>query len=251
MLENGVERKKKTISILGMGYVGLPMAIEFAKTEEFEVIGFDVNKEKIEAYKNGIDVTKELGDEAVKNADVIFTTDTNLLMESKFHIVAVPTPTHKDDTPDLRPLEAASRLLAQHLRKGSIVVYESTVYPGITEEVCIPILEQGSGFKCGQDFEIGYSPERVNPGDKVNTFSSIVKLVAATSDDALEEIAATYDKVIKAGTYRCSSIRVAEAAKLIENYQRDLNIVGTQIRLHHHGCRGAHVTGGCHPRACE
>jgi len=211
------------VSILGMGYVGLPMAIEFSK--KIDVIGFDIDQNKINAYKSGIDPTKEIDDELVKNATRInFTTDPNEISKAKFHIVAVPTPTHGNNTPDLGPLKAVSRTLGQQLTKGSIVVYESTVYPGITEEVCVPILENYSGLVFGKDFEVGYSPERVNPGDKKHTFSSIIKLVSASSPEALDKVAAVYEMVVEAGVHRCPSIKVAEAAKLIENCQRDINI---------------------------
>jgi len=211
------------VSILGMGYVGLPMAIAFSN--KVDVIGFDIDQNKIDAYKSGIDPAKEIDDELVKNATRInFTTNPNELSKSKFHIVAVPTPTYGNNTPDLGPLKAVSRTLGQQLTKGSIVVYESTVYPGITEEVCVPILENYSGLKFGKDFEVGYSPERVNPGDKTHTFSSIVKLVSASSAAALDKVAEVYEMAVEAGVHRCPSIKVAEAAKLIENCQRDINI---------------------------
>ncbi|MBR7552546.1 nucleotide sugar dehydrogenase [Allobacillus sp. GCM10007491] len=219
--ERIVTRDEK-ISIVGLGYVGMPIAVAFAK--KVGVIGFDVNKEKIELYKNGIDPTKEVGDEIIKNTTVDFTSDETRLREAKFHIVAVPTPVKDDHTPDLTPVESASRTLGRNLTKGSIVVFESTVYPGVTEEICVPILEKESGLKCGIDFKVGYSPERINPGDKVHRLETIVKVVAGQDEETLETVAKVYELVVKAGVYKAESIKVAEAAKVIENAQRDINI---------------------------
>jgi len=214
--------RKAKLSVVGLGYVGLPIAIEFAK--QIDVVGFDINKEKILTYKNGFDPTKEVGDEAVSNTDVYFTSDENDLKEVDFHIVSVPTPINSDKTPDLFPVESASRTIGKNLKKGAYVVFESTVYPGVTEDVCIPILEEESGFVCGKDFKVGYSPERINPGDKVNTLSNIVKIVSSIDEESLEVISDVYEIVIKAGTHRAKSIKVAEAAKVVENSQRDINI---------------------------
>ena len=216
-----VNREEK-ISLVGLGYVGMPIAVSFSK--KVDVIGFDVNKAKIDLYKNGIDPTKEVGDEAIKNCAVDFTSDPERLREAKFHIVAVPTPVNSDHTPDLTPVEGASHILGKYLTKGSIVVYESTVYPGVTEDVCIPILEAESGLKCGEDFKIGYSPERINPGDKVHRLETIVKIVSGMDEETLEEVANVYELVVEAGVHRAESIKVAEAAKVIENSQRDINI---------------------------
>lgn len=216
-----INREEK-ISLIGLGYVGLPIAVAFAK--KAEVIGFDISKEKIELYKNGIDSTKEVGDEEIRKTTVDFTADEERIKEAKFHIVAVPTPVNSDHTPDLSPLESASRLVAKNLTPGSIVVFESTVYPGVTEEICIPILEKVSGLKCGEDFKVGYSPERINPGDKVHRLETIVKVVAGMDEESLDIIAKVYELVVDAGVHRAESIKVAEAAKVIENSQRDINI---------------------------
>lgn len=221
LYEKIISREEK-ISVVGLGYVGLPIAVAFAK--KVEVLGFDVNAKKIELYKSGIDPTKEVGDEAIKETTVDFTSDASRLKEAKFHIVAVPTPIKADKTPDLSIVEAATKTLAQNLTKGSIVVYESTVYPGVTEDICIPILEKESGLKLGVDFKVGYSPERINPGDKVNRLETIVKVVSGSDEEALDIIANVYELVVEAGVHRASSIRVAEAAKVIENAQRDINI---------------------------
>lgn len=221
-LYNDIVSKKEKISLIGLGYVGMPIAVAFAK--KIKVVGFDLNKEKIDLYKNGIDPTKEVGNEVIKNTSVIFTSDENNLSDCKFHIVAVPTPVRDDKTPDLSPLQGASELLGRNLKKGSIVVYESTVYPGVTEEVCVPILEKVSGLKCGIDFKVGYSPERINPGDKVHTLESIVKVVSGMDEETLDTVAKVYELVVDAGVHRASSIKVAEAAKVIENSQRDINI---------------------------
>lgn len=215
---NGQEK----ISLVGLGYVGMPIAVAFAK--KVKVIGFDLNKAKIELYKSGIDPTKEVGDEAIKNSTVEFTADETKLQEAKFHIVAVPTPVYDDHTPDLTPVEGASRILGKNLTKGSVVVFESTVYPGVTEEVCLPILEKESGLKCGVDFKIGYSPERINPGDKVHRLETITKIVSGMDDETLDVVAKVYELVVDAGVHRASCIKVAEAAKVIENSQRDINI---------------------------
>lgn len=216
-----VNREEK-ISLVGLGYVGMPIAVSFSK--KVDVIGFDVNKAKIDLYKSGIDPTKEVGDEAIKNCAVDFTSDPERLREAKFHIVAVPTPVNSDHTPDLSPVEGASHILGKYLTKGSIVVYESTVYPGVTEDVCVPILEAESGLKCGVDFKIGYSPERINPGDKVHRLETIVKIVSGMDEETLDEVANVYELVVDAGVHRAESIKVAEAAKVIENSQRDINI---------------------------
>lgn len=213
---------KEKISLVGLGYVGMPIAVAFAK--KVGVIGFDLNQKKIELYKNGIDPTKEVGDDAIKATTVEFTADPSRLQEAKFHIVAVPTPVNPDHTPDLTPVEGASRILGQNLTKGSVVVFESTVYPGVTEEVCVPILEKESGLKCGVDFKIGYSPERINPGDKIHRLETIVKIVSGMDEETLDTVAKVYELVVEAGVHRAESIKVAEAAKVIENSQRDINI---------------------------
>ena len=213
---------EEKISLVGLGYVGMPIAVAFAK--KVKVVGFDLNAEKIALYKSGVDPTKEVGDEVIKNTTVEFTADPSKLKEAKFHIVAVPTPVNDDHTPDLSPVEGASRLLGQNLTKGSIVVFESTVYPGVTEDVCVPILEKESGLKCGVDFKIGYSPERINPGDKVHRLETIVKIVSGMDEETLDTVAKVYELVVEAGVHRAESIKVAEAAKVIENSQRDINI---------------------------
>jgi len=218
-LKNGVE----SISLVGLGYVGMPIAVAFAD-KGIKVIGYDLNSAKIELYKSGVDPTNEVGDEAIKNTTVEFTSDEAKLKEAKFHIVAVPTPVNTDHTPDLTPVIGASEILGRNLTKGSIVVYESTVYPGVTEDVCIPILERESGLKCGVDFKIGYSPERINPGDKVHRLENIHKIVSGMDEESLEEIKAVYDIVIEVGTYPVSTIKTAEAVKVVENSQRDINI---------------------------
>lgn len=217
MSENNIK-----ISVIGLGYVGMPLAVAFAK--KTRVIGFDVNKEKINMYLKGIDVTNEVGNDELSKSTVEFTCDETKLKEAKFHIVAVPTPINGDKTPDLRPVIGASEVVGRNLTKGSIVVFESTVYPGVTEEVCVPILEEMSGLKCGTDFKVGYSPERINPGDKVNRLETIIKVVSGMDEESLDIIAKTYEMIIEAGVYRAESIKVAEAAKVIENSQRDVNI---------------------------
>lgn len=217
-----IKDREEKIALVGLGYVGMPIAVAFAR--KAEVIGFDVNEAKIELYKAGIDPTKEVGDDVIKETTVEFTSDERKLQEAKFYIVAVPTPVNQDKTPDLSPVEGASRILGRNLSKNSIVVYESTVYPGVTENVCIPILEKESGLKCGVDFKIGYSPERINPGDKVHRLETIKKIVSGMDKESLEEISNVYEMVIDAGVHRASSIKVAEAAKVVENSQRDINI---------------------------
>ncbi len=214
--------KQEKLSLIGLGYVGMPIAVAFAK--KVDVIGFDVNQSKIDLYRSGIDPTKEVGNDAVKNTTVEFTSDEAKLREAKFHIVAVPTPVNSDHTPDLTPIESASRTLGRNLTKGSIVVYESTVYPGVTEDICIPILEKESGLECGVDFKVGYSPERINPGDKVHRLETIVKVVSGIDEETLDIVAKVYELVVDAGVHRAESIKVAEAAKVIENSQRDINI---------------------------
>lgn len=215
--------KEEKLALVGLGYVGMPIAVAFAK-KGLNVIGFDLNKEKIELYKSGVDPTKEVGDEVIKNTTLEFTADETRLKEAKFIIVAVPTPVNTDHTPDLTPVIGASEIVGRNLTKDAIVVYESTVYPGCTEDVCIPILEKESGMKCGVDFKIGYSPERINPGDKVHRLENIRKIVSGCDDGALEEIKNVYDIVIEVGTYPVSNMRTAEAVKVVENSQRDINI---------------------------
>ena len=222
-LFNRIIENNETIAVIGLGYVGMPLAVAFAK-KGLNVIGFDLNKAKIDLYKSGIDPTKEVGDEIIKNTTVQFTADETMLKKAKFHIVAVPTPVNTDHTPDLTPVIGASEILGRNLMKGSIVVYESTVYPGCTEDVCIPILEKASGMKCGVDFKVGYSPERINPGDKVHRLENIHKIVSGMDEESLEEIKNVYDLVIEVGTYPVSNIRTAEAVKVVENSQRDINI---------------------------
>ncbi len=223
MLQELINGKTK-LAVVGMGYVGLPLAIAFSE-KNFNVIGFDINQHKIEKYLNGQDPTNEVGDERIKNSkNIEFTSDENKLKEAKFIIVAVPTPVLENKMPDLRPLEGASTVIGRNLSKEAIVVYESTVYPGATEEVCLPILEKESGLKCGVDFKIGYSPERINPADKENTLTKIVKITSGMDKESSDTIADVYSQVITAGIHRASSIKVAEAAKVIENSQRDINI---------------------------
>lgn len=214
--------KKEKLAVIGLGYVGMPIAVAFAK--EIDTIGFDLNEEKINLYKKGIDPTKEVGNEAIRETNLLFTSDPLKLKEAKFFIVAVPTPINQDKTPDLKPVEEASKLLGRNLTKGSIVVYESTVYPGVTENICVPILEEESGLKCGADFKVGYSPERINPGDKVHRLDNITKIVSGMDEEVLEEIAKLYELVVKVGVHKAGSIKVAEAAKVVENSQRDINI---------------------------
>lgn len=214
--------KRESIAIVGLGYVGMPIAVAFAK--KARVIGYDLNAEKIKLYKNGIDPTNEVGGNAVKNSTVEFTSDESKLREAKFIIVAVPTPVNMDHTPDLAPVIGASEIIGRNLTKGAIVVYESTVYPGCTEDVCIPVLEKESDLKCGTDFKIGYSPERINPGDKIHRLENIRKIVSGMDVDTCREIQNIYNLIIEAGTYAVSSIKTAEAVKVVENSQRDINI---------------------------
>lgn len=213
---------EEKLSLVGLGYVGMPIAVAFAR--KIKVVGFDLNEKKIALYKSGIDPTKEVGDEMIGSTTVEFTADPSKLREAKFHIVAVPTPVNDDHTPDLSPVEGASRILGQNLTKGSVVVFESTVYPGVTEDICVPILEKESGLTCGADFKIGYSPERINPGDKVHRLETIVKIVSGMDQETLDTVAKVYELVVEAGVHRAGSIKVAEAAKVIENSQRDINI---------------------------
>lgn len=213
---------KTKLSLVGLGYVGMPIAVAFAK--KVGVVGFDLNEKKIALYRGGTDPTGEVGDDAIRATTVDFTSDPAKLREARFHIVAVPTPVNSDNTPDLRPVESASRILGQNLTPGSVVVYESTVYPGVTEEICVPILEKESGLKCGTDFKVGYSPERINPGDKVHRLETIKKIVSGMDEETLDAVASVYELVVDAGVYRAESIKVAEAAKVIENSQRDINI---------------------------
>ena len=213
---------EEKISLVGLGYVGMPIAVAFSK--KAKVVGFDLNAKKIDLYKSGSDPTNEVGDDAIKACSVDFTADEKKLREAKFHIVAVPTPVNDDHTPDLAPVESASEILGRNLEKGSVVVFESTVYPGVTEDVCVPILEKASGLTCGVDFKIGYSPERINPGDKVHRLETIKKIVSGMDAETLDTVAKVYELVVAAGVHRAESIRVAEAAKVIENSQRDINI---------------------------
>lgn len=217
-----IVNKEESISLVGLGYVGMPIAVAFAK--KVNVIGFDLNEAKIDLYKSGIDPTHEVGDDAIKSTTVHFTADETELRKAKFHIVAVPTPVNQDHTPNLSPVEGASRILGRNLTRGSIVVFESTVYPGVTEDVCVPILEKESGLKCGIDFKVGYSPERINPGDKVHRLENIHKIVSGMDKESLNEIKNVYDLVIEVGTYPVSTIKTAEAVKVVENSQRDINI---------------------------
>lgn len=221
MLTSLVEKKEK-MSLIGLGYVGMPIAVAFAK--KVNVIGFDLNEDKINLYKNGIDPTKEVGDEEISKTSVYFTSDEKDLQKAKFHIVAVPTPIKEDKTPDLTPVISASELLGRNLTEGSVVVFESTVFPGVTEDICVPILEKTSGLTCGKDFKVGYSPERINPGDKVHRLETIVKVVSGMDEETLDLVASVYELVVDAGVHRAESIKVAEAAKVIENSQRDINI---------------------------
>ena len=217
----GLISGEEKLALVGLGYVGMPIAVEFAK--HVKVIGFDINEKRVNEYKNGIDATNEVG-EAIKNTTVEFTANPQKLKEAKFIVVAVPTPVNEDNTPDLRPVEGASRTVGQNLTAGSIVVFESTVYPGVTEDICIPILEKESGLKCGVDWKIGYSPERINPGDRIHTLTTIRKVVSGMDEESAREIQKVYDIVIKAGTFAVSNIKTAEAVKVVENSQRDINI---------------------------
>lgn len=222
LYENLVQKKEK-LALVGLGYVGMPIAVAFAR-KGLDVIGFDLNREKIALYRSGVDPTKEVGDEAIRQSTVVFTAEEAMLRQAKFIIVAVPTPVNTDHTPDLSPVIGASEIVGRNLTKGSIVVYESTVYPGCTEDICVPILERKSGLKCGVDFKVGYSPERINPGDKVHRLENIRKIVSGIDAESLEEIQNVYNLVIEVGTYPVSNLRTAEAVKVVENSQRDVNI---------------------------
>lgn len=215
--------KKECLAVVGLGYVGMPIAVAFAN-KGVNVIGFDLNQEKIDLYKSGVDPTNEVGNDAISHTTVHFTSDERELQKAKLYIVAVPTPVNTDHTPDLTPVISASEIVGRNLVPGSIVVYESTVYPGCTEDVCFPILERESGMKCGVDFKVGYSPERINPGDKVHRLENIHKIVSGMDDESLSEIKEIYDLVIEVGTHPVSNIRTAEAIKVVENSQRDINI---------------------------
>ena len=215
--------RTESLALVGLGYVGMPIALAFAK-KGIRVIGFDLNKAKIDLYKSGKDPTLEVGDEAIRQTTVQFTSDETELRNAKFVIVAVPTPVNTDHTPDLSPVIGASEIVGRNLAPGAIVVYESTVYPGCTEDVCIPILEKQSGLRCGTDFKVGYSPERINPGDKVHRLENIHKIVSGIDAESLSEIKAVYDLVVEVGTYPVSNLRTAEAVKVVENSQRDINI---------------------------
>ena len=221
LYERLLNRQEK-LSLVGLGYVGMPIAVAFAR--KLEVVGFDLNADKIARYRSGVDPTREVGDAVIAASTVDFTADETRLREARFHIVAVPTPVNDDHSPDLGPVESASRILGRNLQKGSVVVYESTVYPGVTEEICVPILERESGLRCGTDFKVGYSPERINPGDKVHRLESIRKIVSGMDEETLDCVAKVYELVVEAGVHRAESIKVAEAAKVIENSQRDINI---------------------------
>lgn len=216
-----VEKKKK-LAVIGLGYVGLPIALEFAK--KISVIGFDINQKRVDLMKQGIDPSNELPNEAFRDRDIVFTNSLDILREANFFIVAVPTPVDEHNVPDLIPVQKASDTIGRVIKKGDYVVFESTVYPGCTEEDCLPIIQKLSGLKNVTDFKLGYSPERINPGDKKHTLANVVKIVAGCDRESLEEIARVYELVVKAGVHRTSSIKVAEAAKIIENTQRDLNI---------------------------
>jgi len=221
-LFESIKKRKEKIAVIGLGYVGLTLAINFAK--KVDVIGFDINENKIKIYKSGVDPTNEVGNDEIKKTSVDFTSDETKLKEAKFYVIAVPTPINSDKTPDISPIKRASLIVGRNLVKGSIVVYESTVFPGLTEYICVPILEEVSGLKCGVDFKIGYSPERINPGDKAHRLENIVKIVSGMDQDSIDVIANVYELVIEAGVHRTSSIKVAEAAKVVENSQRDVNI---------------------------
>lgn len=221
-LYNEIVNRQEAVAVIGLGYVGMPLAVAFAR--RVNVVGYDSNEKKIEMYKKGIDPTLEVGDKVIQNTTIQFTADERELKNAKFFIVAVPTPINLDHTPDLFPVESASRVLGRNLTKGSIVVYESTVYPGVTEDVCVPILEKESGLKCGIDFKVGYSPERINPGDKVHRLENIQKIVSGMDEETVDVIKQIYDLVVEVGTYPVSSIKTAEAIKVVENSQRDINI---------------------------
>ena len=210
------------IGVIGLGYVGMPLAVAFA--EKFDVIGFDIDKEKVEKYNNNIDPTGEVGSEGLKNTTMKFSSNEEDLKDVNFYVITVPTPIKQDNTPNLAPIEGATELVGRYLSKGDIVVYESTVYPGVTEDICMPLLEKISSLEGIKDFKIGYSPERINPGDKKNTVKNIVKIVSGIDDEALKTISETYGAIIEAGIHKAPSIKVAESAKVVENSQRDINI---------------------------
>lgn len=217
----GLINGKEKLALVGLGYVGMPIAVEFAK--HVKVIGFDINKKRVDEYRSGIDSTNEIGED-IRKTTVEFTADPTKLKEAKFIIVAVPTPVNADNTPDLRPVEGASKIVGQNITPGTIVVFESTVYPGVTENICRPIIEEESGLICGKDWKIGYSPERINPGDRIHTLTSIVKIVSGMDEESSREIKKIYDTIIKVGTFPVSTIKTAEAVKVVENSQRDINI---------------------------
>lgn len=217
-----IQARKDYLAVVGLGYVGLPIAVAFA--DKVKTLGFDIDQEKIAIYQRGIDPTNEIGDERIRQTTLEFTSDPVRLKEAKIIIVAVPTPVNGDKTPNLAPVVNASKTIGQNLTKGTIVVFESTVYPGVTEDICVPILERESGLVCGRDFKIAYSPERINPGDKVHKLENIRKIVAGMDAETVQNIAAAYELIIQAGVYRAETIKVAEAAKLAENAQRDINI---------------------------
>ncbi|MCL2499488.1 MAG: nucleotide sugar dehydrogenase [Defluviitaleaceae bacterium] len=217
-----LKNRDEKLAVVGLGYVGMPLAVEFAKM--LDVIGFDINQAKIESYKNGIDVTGEVGNEALAVTSVHFTYNERNLRDAAFYVVAVPTPISDDKRPNLFPVEESSRVVGRNIKPGSVVVFESTVYPGVTEDVCVPIIEKTSGLVCGKDFWVGYSPERINPGDRVNTLTNIVKVVSGMNTEVLELVAKVYELIIEAGVFRASGIKVAEAVKVVENAQRDVNI---------------------------
>lgn len=221
-LYTDIVEKRSCLSVVGLGYVGLPIAVAFS--EKVDVIGFDISNNKINLYKNGVDPTREIGDKFLAKSKILFTSDEKDLKKSNFHIIAVPTPINQDKTPDLEPVKNASIIVGRNLHRGSIVVYESTVYPGVTEDICIPLLEKASGLKCGIDFKVGYSPERINPGDKVHRIDTITKIVSGVDKASLDEIEKIYSLIISGGVYRAPNIKVAEAAKVVENSQRDINI---------------------------
>lgn len=223
LLSEQVKSRGCALAVVGLGYVGMPLAVAFAK-KGVHVIGYDLSKAKIQAYLSGVDPTREVGNECIRSTTMEFTNDESRLREARFFVVAVPTPVNADHTPDLTPVESASEIVGRNLNPGSIVVYESTVYPGVTEDVCVPILERESNLKCGVDFKVGYSPERINPGDPVHRLENIRKIVSGMDDESLAEIKAVYDMIIEVGTYPVSSIKTAEAVKVVENSQRDINI---------------------------
>lgn len=213
---------ESALAVVGLGYVGLPLAVAFSK--KLKVLGFDIDEKKINDYSKGEDITGEVGCDIIKNSSINFTSDENHLKNASFFVIAVPTPITPEKMPDFSYINSASELVGRNIKKNSIVVYESTVYPGVTEDICIPILEKESGLKCGSDFKVGYSPERINPGDKENTLENIVKIVSGMDEESLEIISKVYELIIKAGVYRAENIKVAEAAKVVENTQRDINI---------------------------